>query len=118
MKKYKKLILIIACIVGSIPILFWSFEIVKCEYWTDKYGEQFKYSYREYTMIDNPDYHKILEYSDTEVVVYYVKRGRIGGGDTLTFTRPDKDAEWTFVRWDTIWSNSGSASDFVWPYIR
>ena len=118
MKKCKKVLLILLCVAVAIPISLWCIEIAKCEYWTYKYGEQFEYSYREYTMIQSPDYHKILEYNDTEIVVYYVARGRDGGGDTLRFTRSGKDAEWTFVRWDTIWSNSGSASEFVWPYIR
>lgn len=97
-------------------LLFWLLSFAKCEYLTTLYGDQFEDLYREHTMIATPDYLKVLEYTDVSAKVYYVKKGV--GGNVLSFERAASHEEWRFVEWITIWSKFGSASDFVWPYIR
>ena len=96
--------------------LVWLVSLAKSEYLTVRYGTQFTNAYREHTMLATPDYLKVLSYTDTSAKVYYVKRN--AGGNILTFTRTDAQDEWQFVEWITVWSRTGSASDFVWPYIR
>lgn len=96
--------------------IFWFSSLVKYEYLTVCYGDQFTNAYSEHTMLATPDYLKVLSYTDSSAKVYYVKRG--AGGNILTFVRSDNQSEWQFAEWITVWSETGSASDFVWPYIR
>ena len=37
---------------------------------------------------------------------------------TDLFTFVLKDEHWTLDKWSTIWSKTGSADDFIWPYYR
>lgn len=116
MKKIKTTLNFLLLTLSVATIIFWGISIVKCEYQTAKYGFQFKESYREHTMITHPDYLKLLEYDDCKAVVYYVKKGE--GGNILLFQRENATSDWSFTYWKTIWSRTGSASGFVWPYIR
>lgn len=112
MKMIKKFIIVV--VVAA--TLFWAGAVLTCEIQTAIYGHQFINLYREYTMIATPDYLKVLEYSDKKAVVYYVSTGK--GGNILSFTRENSDNGWCFLKWETVWSSTGSASGFVWPYIR
>lgn len=116
MKKLRKNIKNVVLLLLVIFLCIWLGAVAKCEYLTIRYGDQFQDAYRKYTMLSRPDYMKILEYGDDRAVVYYVKRG--AGGDTLIFERDDEQSDWEFISWITVWSRSGSADDFVWPYIR
>ena len=111
-----KKILIATLIICISPFLIiWGSSILKCEILTYRYGNQFSTIYRENTMIGDIDYLKILNYSDSEAQVYYVSENR-SGGDVLIFCKENN--EWKTISWKTIWSKTGSADGFVWPYIR
>ena len=116
MRRFKRIITLSIALIACLMILFWLGSIIKCEHLTFCYGAQFETAYREHTMLRKPDYLKILDYTETSAIVYYVARGT--GGDILLFERTSAQEEWEFVEWRTIWSKSGSASGFVWPYIR
>ncbi len=97
-------------------IMFWIASIVKCEIVTNKHGGEFDTIYKENTMMGEIDYLKILIYSNESSLVYYVSKDR-SGGDILIFTKKDK--KWVYEGWErTVWSKSGSADGFIWPYIR
>lgn len=107
----KMLIAIVACLC-----LFWVGSILKCEILTLLHGQQFLGLQEQTHMLGESDYLKVLDYSATAARVYYVSSNS-SGGDILKFTK--QDGNWTFSEWEkTVWSNSGSADDFMWPYIR
>ena len=116
MRKIKRLFSLVLVIIVLLFVGFWGASVLQCEYWTYKYKHEFKGLHEAYTMFAPSDYVKVIEYNDTTAKVYYVGRGR--GGDVVSYCRTDPDSQWEFVRWDTIWSKHGSASDFIWPYIR
>jgi hypothetical protein len=66
-------------------------------------------------MIDDIEYFKVMEYSKTSAHVYYVTKNRTSA-DLFTFSK--KDGQWVIEKWTTIWSRSGSADGFIWPYYR
>ena len=115
MNRVKKTLKCCICVLLIAIGVFWGVSIIRCEYLTAKYGFQFGDLYSEHTSLSH-DYLKILDYSDNKAVVYYVERGE--GGDVLCFERETGESDWHFVCWRTIWSRTGSASEFVWPYIR
>lgn len=76
------------------------------------YGEPLEY-----------DWYRILSYSETEIEIYFVQKGynskyevdyALGG--IVTYYH-DSDGKWHY-RWsnDYLWSTSGTADNFIWPY--
>lgn len=112
MKKVKYIFIIpVICF-----LLFWAGAIIKCEILTYLHGTEFTTLYKETHILGEQEYLKVLNYSDTSARVYYVGIENRGGA-VLLFVK--KDGQWTFDKWGReIWSKSGSADGFVWPYIR
>ncbi|MBE7052210.1 MAG: hypothetical protein E7395_06545 [Ruminococcaceae bacterium] len=109
-------ILIKLCIIALILFLIvWGLSILKCEILTSKYGSQFELIHQENTMIGNIEYLKVLNYTRDTAQVYYVSENR-SAGNILMFYK-DND-NWCCDSWNTVWSKTGSADGFVWPYIR
>ncbi len=108
---------IIAIIVSSLLLCFlliWSIPYIWYEVLTAQYGSEFIDLEKSIQMIGEADYLKVLEYSETFARVYYISDT---GGDTLTFCKAD--GEWILERggWKTVWSKSGNADGFIWPYF-
>jgi len=112
MRKLKKIsISIMACF-----LLFWGGSIAKCEILTYLHGKEFETLYKANNMIGEQKYLKVLNYSDTSARIYYVSVNGYGG-DILTFVK--KGDIWVYDKWErTVWSKSGSADGFIWPYLR
>lgn len=112
----KKNILFCITAVFFACLLIWITSIVKCEILTYQHGMEFSNLYQSNTMIGEQQYWKVLEYSDTYARVYFVASNR-NSGNILTFVR--QNGVWVYNSWEeTVWSRSGSADGFVWPYIR
>lgn len=109
----KKTVLRILLIAVLIPALVWVGSLIKCEILTQKYYDDFRYAYAASTMLGQMEYFKVLRCDDSTAEVYYVGKG-MSSGDVLCFERID--GTWTQVTWDTVWSDSGSASDVIYPY--
>jgi len=102
-------IIILFCVV-------WGISVLKCEILTYRYGEQFKTVYKENSMMGEIDYLKVLDYSNNYARVYYVSKNR-AAGNILVFMK--ENAKWKYHKWEnTVWSKTGSADGFIWPYIR
>jgi len=99
-----------------VVLLIWGISILKCEVLTWQYGSQFEIVYRENTMMGEIDYLKVLDYSEESARVYYVSKNH-SGGDVLIFSK--QNGLWKYDKWErTVWSKTGSADGFIWPYIR
>ena len=96
-------------------LLIWMVDLVKCEYLSFRYSEQFESLYLEYTMFRTPKYIKVIDYTDTEATVYYISPKF--GGNLVYYKRKDVKSAWEFANWKTVWSSSGSADGIVWPYM-
>lgn len=112
----KRTLSVILVSVIILPFIIWGLTVLKCEILTYQHGGEFDTIYKENTMMGAIDYLKILNYSNESARVYYVSKDR-SGGDILIFTK--KDEKWIYEGWErTVWSKSGSADGFIWPYIR
>ena len=110
MKKIKGLLALFLCIIVIVVII--AAPYIKAEYLTAAYGNEFKGLEAQTQMLNNSRNHKVLEYSDDAAKVFYVS----DTGDLITFV---KNADsWELSEWKTVWSKTGSASDFMWPYYR
>ena len=93
----------------------WICALMHCEYLTYRYGAQFQDQWSQAALLVRPDRCKVLSYTAASARVYYAGEG---GGNTFTFVRDDGDEPRTCSGWTTVWSDSGSADGFIWPYIR
>lgn len=115
MSKKAKIILSVLIIIIILPLAVWGVSLLKCEILTSLHGEEFTEVYRENTMMGDIEYLKVLDYSDSSARVYYVSHDYLSG-DVLTFS--NENGEWKYESWErTVWSKTGSADGFLWPYI-
>ncbi len=111
MKKHKKSFIIILVCAIIMFILF--FPYFKAEFLTLKYGNEFNDLQKQTNMLTDADYHKVISYSKDTAKVFYVS----GSGDLMIFKK-DSNGNWKLSNWETVWSDSGSASGFMWPYYH
>ena len=105
-------LLIAAVIVGSL-LLIWGASLIRCEILTAKYYDDFADAHAQNTMLGDMEYFKVLRCDGKTAEVYYVGRD-MSGGDVLTFE--NQNGTWVQTDWKTVWSDSGSASDVIYPY--
>ncbi len=108
----KKVIIALAILIPVILTAVF-FPYIKAEYLTWRYGEEFTGLERQTNMLNAADYLKVLEYSEHEATVFYAS----DTGDVMVFVK-DENSNWTRKSWKTIWSESGSADGFYWPYYK
>lgn len=112
--KSKKIIFIVLTIV--VFLIIWIFSpYIKAEILTYKYGEMFEEEYMQTNMIDEIEYYKVVDYSDTMAKVLYVEKNHITG-NLIVFTKDNNN--WKLLLWKAVWSTTGSADEFMWPYYK
>lgn len=110
----KKMLIIMLIVFLSSPVFIWSASIIKCEMQTFQHWKEFEGLEESTNMISNSETIKVLYYTNMNARVYYKNRE---GGDVLKFIK--QDGKWVLDKWEkTIWSRTGSADGFMWPYIR
>lgn len=111
--KIRKLIkgIIIGYILGVLIIPY-----IKVEILTYLYGKEFDGLDKQTNMLVGSEYYKVFSYDSKHFArVYYIDKDHTSR-NLITFTK--EDGAWKLYQWDTIWSSSGSADSFMWPYYR
>ena len=110
-KKIKKIIffLILLLMVVYVVVPYTRVEVL-----TYRYGNQFENEYNQTTMVGYVDYLKVMDYSEEEATIFYVTKGV--DGIQMKFLKID--SFWVLDEWNVVWSTSGSADGFIWPYYR
>ena len=113
MKTKMKRILLILIAVILVATVIWASSLIKCEVLTHKYFVEFENAYSQNTMLGEMEYFKVLSCDGKTAEVYYVSTG-MTDANVLSFK--NIDGTWVVTSWDTIWSDSGSASEVIYPY--
>lgn len=87
---------------------------IKVEILTYFYGHEFLNGYEQTHMIDSVAYLKVFSYFRDGAKVLYVTEKH----DAVIKVEFSRDTEWTMTHWECLWSKSGSADSFFWPYYR
>lgn len=107
-KKIKRILIIFIFIVIVLPYLF-------VEANTIMFGDDFERLYEQTNMISQIEYYKIFYYTNKEAKVYYVEENHKTGN----FVWFEKDgSNWKMKKWETVWSEYGSASGITFPFYR
>ncbi len=108
----KNKLLIIIKVVLVFVLLILVFPYIKAEYLTSRYGKEFIGLEQQTQMLDLEKYHKVVSYSKNEATVFYVTNN---SGNIIVFKRNETE-EWIIAYWNVVWSKTGSADNFSWPY--
>lgn len=95
-------------------LLFWIGSIIFCEFTTLLHGDEFNDAMSEIRNVMNVDMLKVISYSNQSAKVYLYSNS---GGVLVSFIK-NSDGLWEEDEWEKSWSTTGSADDFIWPYIR
>ena len=112
MNRILKFIIIFAVVI-LLLILF--FPYVKAEYLTAKHGIEFENEYKQIGWIDSLEYFRVIDYESERATVFYVEKNH-NTGWRIDFVRIENS--WIKDVADCVWSKSGSADNFCWPYYR
>ena len=113
MKTNMKRILLILIAVVLAATIIWASSLIRCEVLTKIYSDDFKNAYKQNPMLGEMEYFKVLTCDGKTAEVYYVSKG-MTNGDVLSFE--NHNGAWVETSWDTIWSDTGSASGAIYPY--
>lgn len=111
MKKKKKKKVFILIIVAIVLVTF--FPYIKAEYLTYRYGKYFQDGYLQTRMIDRIEYFRVLKKNADTAEVLYISKGH-ASANIVRFKK--EKGEWIKTYWATVWSKTGCADDFMWPY--
>ena len=117
MNKIKKTLICLLIVVVLLMIVFWTVSYAYCEYLTHQYADELRTACQDNTMLIEPKFIKVLQYSETSAQVYYVTINS-GSGNILYLSKSYVSNIWKVDSWETVWSTTGSADGMVWPYIR
>lgn len=112
-KRVKRVLLVIICLFLFVGIII---PYGQVEILTITHGNEFEKGYLQTNMIETIEYLKVMTYSTHKAKIYYVEEDKVAG-HIVEFSR-DNTGEWKYTKWETVWSTSGSASGFIWPYYR
>ena len=93
--------------------ILWLGALIQCEVLTDRYYDDFDDAWRQNTMLGEMEYFKVLHCDGEWADVYYVGK-EYSSGDLMAFHM--EAGRWIEANWNTVWSDTGSASDIIWPY--
>lgn len=98
---------------GLILLAFLFYPYLQAEILTWQHGPAFKDGYQQTGLIAEVEYFKVIKHSTTTAEVFYVSKDH-AGGNLLIFSYEEN--QWQLKRWSAVWSKTGSADGFMWPF--
>ncbi|MBQ9536059.1 MAG: hypothetical protein IJU78_09480 [Clostridia bacterium] len=106
---------IVKLCIAVIAVLVIFFPYAKAGFYTLFYGDEFAKEYTQTGMIDGIEYYRVIEYSNSEAKVIYIIEDH-KAADMIFFVK--NNGKWKLQEWTCLWSKTGSADSFFWPYYR
>ena len=101
-------------IILMLLIVLWGAKLIHCEILTAQYFDNFGLAYTENTILGDLEYFKVVRCNGKSAQVYYVTENKTSG-NVIDYVY--EDGKWQQMSWSTVWSDSGSASDVLFPYV-
>lgn len=122
-------------IIIALFLIYLAVPYFQAGHLTKKYGTEFLDLYSENGFYDNIEYLKVFQYRDEKTNLYYLDDDRLkeelrdlgrdyavvlyveeNHSSASLFIFYDEDGQWKLSSWNLIWSTSGTADGFMWPY--
>ena len=102
-------------LIGMVLLCLILIPYAKVEILTVLHKDEFPNILDDIGMIDNMEYFKVMAYSKNNAEILC-----IGEGHTVSVLVKYKKNQniWYAEDWSCIYSKSGTADDFIWPYYR
>lgn len=134
MKKSKKIVMIsVIFLLLFLTYLFTPYVMV--DVLTAKHGAEFSALYSVNGFYHDIEYLKVFQYRDEKVDLAYLDKNGLrrelevlnddcavvlyieeNHSSAALFIFHDEDGKWELSSWDVVWSHSGAADGFIWPY--
>ncbi len=105
--KKKIILLVLLIVLGGIIFSYGRVELL-----TVLYAEEFENM--NPNMLEDISYYKVFDYNDESAEVLYVCSNSV----TILVCYEKESDMWKETQWECIWSASGSADGFLWPFYR
>ena len=92
----------------------WGGSLIRCEVLTSKHGAEFTIPDVVTAWFGDDGTAKVISYSSQAAKVYYYSI-EDGFAEEIYFIKHGN--AWVFDTWGTVWSSTGNADDFMWPYF-
>lgn len=113
MKRWMKRLLLLT-LFGVLCV--WGAAVLHCEWLTARHLEPEMTEVCEELLRQGTfESVKLLEYDPYGYAELYGRHDGMGNFFRLT---SDYNDGWRVILWKTIWSDQGTADEFIWPYIR
>ena len=132
-KKYKIVFIISIILLILILLIFRPYYSVNSL--TKKYASEFSELYRDNGFYEGIEYFKVLKYRNEQVVIKCLSNEKLKNtldnlnddyavvlyveenhSSSSLYIFYDEDGQWKLLDWYLVWSNSGTADGFMWPY--
>jgi len=118
--KFKKIIKWIIFIPFILFMLIWTGTLAKNRILTELHRDEIaSLEFYESEPLPEFEWYRILSYSETEIEIYYVNKfGDSTFGGIVNYRYLPNINMWShnYTGYDCLWSTSGSADNFIWPY--
>lgn len=134
-KKKKTIIFSTITILILAVVLYFLMPYFKVHNLTKKYGSEFQELYGENGFYNDIEYLKVFQYRNEKSDIYYFGNDKLkkelGNLDSnyavvlyveenhssaSFFVFYDENGQWKLLNWNLLWSVSGTADGFIWPY--
>lgn len=113
-----KILLKLISVVLIIIFIAWGIPMIKCEYLTARYGNEFdlEEAYEKAGLIPKTQSFKVMSYEKESAELYCIGEN-YSMGNVLTFKKID--GKWKYDKWrECVWTAlGGSADGDIWPYF-
>lgn len=101
-------------------MLIWTGTLAKNRILTELHRDEIaSLEFYESEPLPEFEWYRILSYSETEIEIYYVNKfGDSTFGGIVNYRYLPNINMWShnYTGYDCLWSTSGSADNFIWPY--
>lgn len=101
-------------------MLIWTGTLAKNRILTELHRDEIaSLDFYESEPLPEFEWYRILSYSETEIEIYYVNKfGNSTFGGIVNYRYLPNINMWShnYTGYDCLWSTSGSADNFIWPY--
>ena len=112
-KKSGHFFLFLIFVIIIIFLVVWLFSLAKCRILTTLYSDFFEPFCQSNPMLGESEFIRVLRCNKSNATVYCISQGKTSG-NILSFEK--ENGTWVELDWNTVWSDTGSASSVVWPY--
>ena len=135
MKRMKKKWYVVAAMIIALFLIYLAVPYFRVGNLTKKYGSEFLNRYSENGFYGDIEYLKVFQYRDEKINIPYLDNTRLreelidlsddhavilyveeNHSSASLFVFCDESGQWKLSSWNLIWSKSGTADGFMWPY--